>query len=222
MAGPETLNLLMVVRIHPGDPNISVNTSMDWDEIAWKGCGVEDLWLFDKLILARKLGYTCGPVGVDVPQPNSYIVRPVTNLMGMGQGATIVWVDKNTDHLPVGYFWCEVFTGRHLSVDYLNGKQILCTEAFRNSNAPLYRFDRWERTNDVVSYPSILGKIFPSVNCEFIGGNLIEVHLRSNPDWKYNSDVIYPVWEGEDETPPDGMVYVSDPDFKRKGFFINE
>lgn len=192
------------------------------DEEVWVACDVEDLWIFDKLILAKKLGYVAGPTGVNVPRPGKYIVRPITNLMGMGQGAEVVTLEKNTDFLPIGYFWCEMFSGQHLSVDYNHGKQVLCVEGVRDSDAPLYKWKQWQRVEIKVPYPSVLGKVFPFVNCEFIDGKLIEVHLRFNPDWKYGADIIFPVWEGEDETPPEGMKFVPDPDYKRKGFFCNK
>ena len=190
------------------------------DEEAWNQSSIEDLWIFDKLILSKKLGYVCGPVGVDVPCPGEYVVRPITNIMGMGTGAEIVHLDQSTDFLPVGYFWCERFYGRHLSVDYYEGKQALCVEGMRKSNAPLYKWSKWQRTDDNVPYPSVMGKIFTYTNCEFIGNRLIEIHLRCNPDWIHGADTIYPVWDDEDITPPPGMVFVPDADYKRVGFFV--
>lgn len=193
----------------------------DTDELPWRELDVDDLWIYDKLILARKLNYVCGPVGNDVPKPDNYIVRPCVNFMGMGYGAKIRWIEDDTDHLPKGYFWCEVFEGRHLSVDYVDGEQVLCVEGFRNPDDPLYKWKKWEQVNDTVPYPSIL-KVFPRVNCEFIDGNLIEVHLRHNPDFRHESDVVIPVWEGEDTTPPKGMKFVKDDEHKRLGFFIKK
>lgn len=196
------------------------NLLLDQDENTWKCASDEDLWIFDKLILSRKLGYTCGPAGVDVPEPGTYIVRPCVNLLGMGAGASMMRFEKSTDHLPPGYFWCEVFTGRHLSVDYVNGKQTLCVEGFREATDPLYRWKRWQRVNDVVPYPSILTK-YRYLNCEFIGGRLIEVHLRLNPDFHNRDvDVMYPVWDDQEIQAPEGMVFIPDPDGPREGFYI--
>ena len=42
-----------------GDPDI-------WDKIK-----PDDLWIYDKLILSRKLGYLCGPAGVAPPVTNA-------------------------------------------------------------------------------------------------------------------------------------------------------
>jgi len=44
----------------------------------WITTDNDDLWLFDKLILSKKLGYTCGPAGLAPPKENNYIVRPIT------------------------------------------------------------------------------------------------------------------------------------------------
>ena len=140
----------------------------------------------------------------------------------MGIGANIFWIDKDTAHLAPGHFWSERFNGRHLSVDYLNAKQVLCVEGFRDKENELYRWERWERTNDVVPFPSILYSLnqeYRFINCEFIGDKLIEVHLRHNPDFTDNEQVIYPVWKGQDTTPPEGMKFVESPDYKRIGFF---
>jgi len=86
----------------------------DSDSEAWLNINHADLWIFDKLLLSKRLGYICGPTGVDVPAPGTYIVRPCTNLLGMGIGARFVDLVDCTDHLPPGYFWCEVLQS-HLS-----------------------------------------------------------------------------------------------------------
>ena len=189
------------------------------DDEAWFECHVNDLWIFDKLILSRKLGYVCGPVDAWVPEPNYYIVRPCINPAGMGRGATIEYIEKETDHLPVGYFWCEIFEGRHLSIDYYFGNQKLATEGFRAKNNPLWKFDKWMRVNDEIEYPEILHdlvRMYPTINCEFIGDKLIEVHLRGNEDMGNYSEII-PVWD--DKTKIDGYEYFEDIDYKRLGFY---
>ena len=45
-----------------------------YDYEAWVKCHPDDLWIFDKLILAKKLGYLCGPADVAVPESDNYIV----------------------------------------------------------------------------------------------------------------------------------------------------
>jgi hypothetical protein len=36
----------------------------------------EDLWVIDKFILSKRLGYFCGPAGVAPGTAGKYIVRP--------------------------------------------------------------------------------------------------------------------------------------------------
>ena len=154
------------------------------DDETWFETNLDDLWIYDKLILSRKLGYTCGPAGIDVPKPNFYIVKPCVNVLGLGLGAKKVTLEKYTMHLPHGSFWCEWFEGRHLSVDYRYGEQWLCVEGFKKKST-LIKWDKWVKTDDVVPLPKVLEqfKNKPIINCEFIGGKLIEAHFRSNPDF---------------------------------------
>lgn len=194
-----------------------------FDEDVWPTIDPNDLWVYDKLILSRKLGYVCGPTGTSVPSPGEYIVRPITNLLGMGRGAKIHTIHEGTDHLPLSHFWCEVFTGRHLTVDYVDGEQVLCVEGFRSSRK-LYKWDRWVAVDDRVPLPEILAPLtkYGTINCEFIDGKLIEVHLRSNPDFSEQEHELHVVWEGDDVVPPPGMIFVESKDYKRLGFFVSE
>lgn len=175
---------------------------MDDFEVWNKICD-EDLWIFDKLILSKKLRYVCGPVCVEPPKANYYIVRPCVNICGMGRGAFIKYIkpDKNyfsrNDSLPAGYFWCEMFGGKHYSVDFINKKQYLTTEGTRSLDDPLWKWSKWKRVKKKFAYPDILNTLvdrYPTINCEFIGDKLIEVHLRSNNDMD-DYDEIIPVWK---------------------------
>ena len=140
---------------------------LDDDEV-WDTAHTEDLWIFDKLILAKKLGYQCGPAGGWTPESKNYIIRPCVNAVGMSKGAYIDYIKKNvdTDYLPPGTFWCEIFEGRHLSVDYVTDlktrtiTQGLTTEGFRNDNDPLWKYKRWIRVNEYVKYPKVLQYIW--------------------------------------------------------------
>ena len=110
----------------------------------WQTADPDELWAMDKLILSRKLGYRCGPAGVPVDAPDYYIVRPCVNAMGLGLGAAKSYIEKNTEWLDVGFFWCEWFEGRHLSVDYHYGKQELCVEGFKHPDT-FTTWRRWQR-----------------------------------------------------------------------------
>ena len=210
----------------------------------WNRILPHHLWIYNKLFLSRRLGYTCGPMGLEVPEPGFYIVRPCMNLMGMGRHARIEWIENSTEHLHPAEFWCEVFEGDHLSVDYEYHEdrtgcypeyamdhsvdfhikeQRLCVKGVRDSN-DLYRFTRWEKVNVKVPYPQILTTIglyrYGWINCEFIGGNLIEVHFRRNPDFRFDNDVAIPVWNDQEIVHMEGYRYIEEEDYFRKGFWV--
>jgi hypothetical protein len=197
----------------------------DLEGIAWKNADLEDLWIFDKLIVSKKLRYTCGPAGVDVPIPGNYIVRPCVNIPGMSKGAEIRYIERDTHDLPSGHFWCEIFKGRHISVDYLNGKQVLAVEGFREERDPLYRFNRWQKINDVISIPKLFQHLkitYEKINIEYIDGRAIEVHLRHNPDFVHGNSIAYPVWKNEPVLiDTKRLRYIEAPDFHREGFWID-
>lgn len=195
------------------------------DDDAWISCHKDDLWIFDKCILSTKLGYNCGPADMDVPEPGIYIVRPCVNLAGMSRGAEFKHIGKETTELPPGHFWCEIFDGRHLSVDFNLNKnsrtyeQGLTIEGIREFHEPLWKFNKWIKVDDVVDYPTILSELkgdYDCINCEFIGDKLIEVHLRANEDMGEYTEII-PVWN-ENDIELDGYQYHEDRDYKRIGF----
>ncbi len=165
----------------------------------------DDLWCVDKLILSKKLGYVCGPAGV-VPPPGNYIVRPIMNLRMMSVGARIQCLDS--DSIPDGYFWCELFTGRHLSFDYNWGKQTLAVEGFRTEPTRLDRFSHWTRMDQDFKLPEILQTVadrYEWFNVEVIGDRVIEVHFRYNDDFaNHDATTIIPVWSDEFYSSPTG------------------
>ena len=169
------------------------------DPDVWHLINPDHLWVVDKLILARRLGYLCGPAGVPVPKPGQYVVRPCVNFFMMSRGAS---VEHLTEHsvLEPGYFWCEKFEGRHLSFDYQFGQQVLAVEGVREGTR-LDRFSRWEKVNDQFALPPLLTAIAakePEFNVEVIGDKVIEVHFRLNDDFlNHNNDVIIPVWKDQ-------------------------
>ena len=197
----------------------------DLEGIAWKNADPEDLWIFDKLIVARKLGYSCGPAGTDVLSPDHYIVRPCVNIPGMGRGACIQWIEQDTTDLPHGHFWCELFKGRHISVDYKDGQQVLAVEGFRDDDKPLWKFSKWEKIDEEFIMPTIflpLIKRYEYINIEYIDGKAIEIHLRHNPDFVHGNTVAYPYWKDSYVLfDAKGLKYIEAPDFHRKGFWID-
>jgi hypothetical protein len=186
----------------------------------WNHIHSEDLWIYNKLFLSRVLGYTCGPTGTTVPQPDFYIVRPMVNLMGMGRFARKEWIGKYTDQFHPAEFWCEIFKGEHLSVDFYQQKAELVVLGTRDSDVPYYKWKKWEKIERDIPFPKILNKLkgdYDWINCEFIGDKLIEVHFRQNPDFRYGNSVAIPVWNDEKV---DNMTFIEDSDYLRKGFYI--
>lgn len=193
----------------------------------WSSIHPEDLWVYNKLQLSQVLGYTCGPAGLEVPNPGFYIVRPSINFMGMGRYSRKEKIKRDTEHLHPGTFWCEVFEGEHLSVDFQNKEPKLVVKGNRDEGDKLYRWNHWEVVQRVVEFPQVLNDIatrYEWINCEFIGGKLIEVHFRRNPDFRYNNTIAMPVWKDQKVPELDessGMYYIEDKDYRRQGFIVN-
>jgi hypothetical protein len=190
----------------------------------WNLIHHDDLWVYNKLFLSRILGYNCGPSGVPVPKSDFFIVRPSINLMGMGRFSRIEWIDNSTDHIHPAEFWCEVFNGDHLSVDFFKKDPVLVVKGYKSQNNPLYKWDKWEKVNAKVEFPNILNKLkgnYDYINCEFIGNNLIEVHFRQNPDFRYGNSIAVPVWKGDRPKKIKNYNFVNDEDYLRRGFFID-
>ena len=186
----------------------------------WKIIHDDDLWVYNKLIIAKKNGHLCGPTGVPVPVSGDYIVRPMFNLLGMGINARIERIENSTEHYHPSEFWCEIFTGEHLSVDFYEKQPKLVVRGERDSDDPLYKWKKWEKVDKKVEFPSILNNLrgdYKWINCEFIDGHLIEVHFRQNPDFRYGNSVALPVWDNESY---ENMKFVEDSDYLRKGFYI--
>lgn len=83
-----------------------------------------DRWLLNKLHLAEALGYSCGPVGLPVPD-GRYCLRPMNSVRGLGAGGFFdVTVDAAAlQFMPIlpGYFWCEWFSGaNHRFTHFIN------------------------------------------------------------------------------------------------------
>ena len=165
---------------------------------------------------------------MDVPEPGWYITRPAVNAMGLGLGAEKVYLEELTTHLPLGHFWCEWFDGRHFSVDYTNQQISLIVEGIKPKDT-LIKWSSWKKVDDfqavehMLKYPKILDsfKHIETINCEFIGSKLIEVHLRRNQDFDGGISEFIPVWEDEEVKAPKGYHYIDYPDANgRLGAFI--
>jgi hypothetical protein len=191
----------------------------------WNAIHPDDLWVYNKLFLSQKLGYVSGPVGVPVPKPEFYIVRPMFNLLGMGRFARLEWIHKYTDEFHPSEFWCEFFDGDHISVDFYQKSPVLTVLGTRRPENPLYKWSRWEKVENNLEFPEILKDLkgnYEYINCEFIGNHLIEVHFRQNPDFRYGNDIAIPVWNDEKERKYENLEFIEDSDYLRKGFFVEK
>ena len=139
----------------------------------------EDRWCVNKLALAERLGYVCGPSGTNTP-PGDYIIRPIMNLAGMGTGGVFrhhTPMNGTNDHIPAagypGHFWCEEFKGNHKFVEYINDV------AVRGSTG-VERGLLWEFTEDTVllPLPEVVRGISRYSLAEYKGGKLIEYSTR--------------------------------------------
>jgi len=191
----------------------------------WNLIHNEDLWVYNKLFLNRRLGHLCGPVGCPVPCSGDYIVRPSINLLGMGRFSRIERIEKYTDHFHPAEFWCEIFEGDHISVDFQNKESKLVVIGERNADSPLYKWKKWTRIDQNIQFPKILNNLkghYEWINCEFIGEHLIEVHFRQNPDFRYGNSIAIPVWKGDRPQKMGDLTFIDDKDYLRRGFFIDK
>lgn len=81
---------------------------------------LEDRWIVNKLTLAEKLGYDCGPSGTFPTTHSTYCVRPVYSMAGMGSGGfrKVRYQGEGVDVIRPSSFWCEWFDGRHSWTDF--------------------------------------------------------------------------------------------------------
>lgn len=150
-------------------------------------------------------------MGVPIPSIGDYVVKPITNVAGMGVGSSVHTNVTNTIPYQAGYFWVELLTGDHISVDYQYGVPCLVLKGEHHPHETT-KFSLWSRlaTIDAPILPPSIQSVceqYPQFNAEFIGGTVIEVHCRVGGDsWIFDDPTvagIIPVWE-------DGIVNSDD------------
>ena len=179
----------------------------------------EDAWLaypearsfYDRLWLAQQLGYLCGPAGTNPPCSGWFFVKPVRNLLGLGIGAARHWYPKGTDFgVPPGSFWSQCFEGEHLSIDYRWNRRrgrwtpLRSVGGIFSGITPLCWIMQ-PRRRSLPQLPRLFDRIADTcgssrINVEFIGGRVIECHLRSGlGDWRGSPATAtraVPIWKG--------------------------
>jgi len=170
----------------------------DWE--AWDRYP-QHRWVFNKMELALRLGYCAGPTPGPVPTTDEYIVRPIYNFSGMAAGAKIMTLEQGKVYdFPPSYFWCERFYGDHISVNYewQDGQLIPThTSVGETDFENLSRFKRWTKIeHQHMELPSWIESLrdIPDINIEFIGGKIIEIHLRPGVDFPDGANEIIPLW----------------------------
>ncbi len=140
----------------------------------------------NKLWLSEMLGYICGPSGIPIPKTGEYIVRPIYNLDGMSRGAERKFLQKGDNSTQPGYFWCEYFNGEQYSVDFIKINDTWEVDlAVHGCKVSPQKFTQWKIIDKQFSIPKFLYEIqVPVINVEYIDDKIIEIHIRSNPDFQ--------------------------------------
>lgn len=186
-----------------------------------------DRWVYNRLELAERLGYPCGPAGVPFRWDATWFAKPIINIRGMSRGAR-----KVTDpaYVPDGWFWMPCFAGPHVSVNYLRvtrstrGSGWLAQEALYCLKDPDGTPRAWIRTREHPILPDVFGEIREShqLNVEYIGDQVIEAHLRWGWDLSACEDAVaaLPVWEGDQSATWPGLIedYAETGGRRRVGF----
>ena len=150
-------------------------------------------WVYDKLLIARSQGLTCGTH--DVP-PLRYPVfcQPLTNLQGTGVGARVLLSERDyQQHCGVGDFWMALLRGERVNTDFavIKGDIAWCRHASAIPGAS-GTFDCWvveERSRPQLErycrrwIQANLAGYTGMVSVETIGGRIIGAHLRPSDQW---------------------------------------
>ena len=142
----------------------------------------------------------------------------------MERSTKFLELTDNTDHLLPGHFWCEKFLGSHLTIDLYWGEPAFSAIGTKENR----RFTSWKilekspnlsNTNINQTLLDILSQ-YPVSNLELINGNIIEIHLRANPDFLYENTEFIPVYDDSTKH-PFGYKYIECPEENgRIGAFI--
>lgn len=158
--------------------------------IAW-------LWVYDKLQLALSQNISCGPLGT-FPKEFPIIVKPITNLYGMGKHAQKVDTlleYKKINFEKSGLFWMPFIEGKQFRIDLIlqNGKIVWHSifqghpNTVESNENTVGTFSHWELCTNLkipkfiykwVSDTFLKQEYTGCINLEYIGKTIIECHLR--------------------------------------------
>lgn len=153
----------------------------------------EHNWVYDRLRVAHSQGFAAAPHGA-VPPSFPVFSKPIINLRGMGIGSRIIHsADEMAAASTPGHFWMPVLGGDHVSTDcaVVQG-QIRWMRSCRGEPAEDGMFRYWtllaEQEATLADYLTSwvdrhLKGYTGMLNCETIGGQIIEMHLRFSDQW---------------------------------------
>jgi hypothetical protein len=195
-------------------------------------------WIFNKLELAMRFGYKCGPACIPIKKKGDYIVRPIYNLRGCGIGAKKINLDPKihtedmTFHkfIPPGHFWCEYFMGSHFSIDYKRENKIWTPFSAmigkHESEDNLIKFKVWEKIPiPKVNLPNFVEEIdVEYINIESKDDKIFEIHLRpgNKEIWDLPMGTkLYPSWNNEDNNDKKSLTFIPNTRSDRRFYQAN-
>jgi hypothetical protein len=150
-------------------------------------------WVYCKLRVALSQGLAAAPHGIPPPRYPVFS-KPMVNLKGMGVGSRVLHNERDYQrHYAAGHMWMPLLEGEHVSTDcaLIDGKAVW----WRHSTGKPLRggmFDYWTvhaspRPELEAGLAAWLSRHMQGyvglVNCETIGGAIIEVHMRFADQW---------------------------------------
>ena len=150
-------------------------------------------WVYNKLEIALRQGFTCGPHGLEPPSFPVFS-KPIYNMRGMGAGSRVIRSMKEYKHVQrPGHFWMPLLTGEHVSSDIAvaKGEPVWWRHTIGHGIGDGV-FDYWtvlaEHRPEIEAYGGDwirqnLAGYTGMMNIETIGARIIEAHLRFADQW---------------------------------------
>lgn len=179
----------------PWEENVkSVNVPL-YDKHVWTW-SPELRPLLNRLTVALKCHYSCGPHGV-LPDKYPIISKPVYNLYGSSIGVEILQDQQHyLDRYTPGHFWMPYFRGEQLSTDILVYHREVISMISAKAECDkkhFYKFRSWQLIEEPPqmikqTIRSFVAQHVPleycgALNIETIGTNIIEVNGRFSPQF---------------------------------------
>lgn len=146
-------------------------------------------FLYDRMFLCKFQGIDCAPMPI-IPASFPVIVKPIVNLLGMGNNACIIQdIETFNKYKYCSHFWCKYVQGQHLSWDFLIDKGcisfVCCFEGVPHSKH-FGVFEYWSLQHNNNQIPQSINKLISTylydykgfINVETINNSIIECHLR--------------------------------------------